>query len=210
MNALLERTSGSTLELQRRLDPDRGLYLQPLVERMGQSRTRNRSGVFAVTAVYKGRGTTHVTRLASQELASSFRAETLVLTLDELLRLPYPPRIKDAALLQEWSPKSWSILPSALLKNPCPMERLPIRIAELRDWGGGYVLIDCPAMEEGAAAITVAAQTDGAVLTVAAGESERAEVQSAIRSFRNSETKLLGMVLNKRTYAIPQAIFRWL
>ncbi len=210
MNALMERGTGSTIEIRRRLELEKGPNLQPLIERMGAGRVRNRSGVFAVTAVRKGRGTTHVTRLVSQELAASYRAETLVLTLDELLRLPYPPRAKDTSLLHEWSPKSWSPVASALMKHPCPMDKLPIRIAELREWGGAYVLIDCPALEEGAAAIATATYTDGAVLTVAAGESERAEVESAIRSFRNSETPLLGMVLNKRTYAIPRSIFRWL
>lgn len=210
MNALLERTNAATREIRRRLEPDSGLYVQPLVERMGLSRNRNQCGVFAVTAVRKGRGASHVTRLVAQELARSYRADTLVLTLDELMRLPYPPRARDTSLLHEWSPRSWSAVPSALLRQTCPMERLAIRIAELRDWGGGFALIDCPALEEGAATMNAATHTDGAVLTIAAGESERGEVQAAVRSFRNSETPLLGMVLNKRTYAIPQSIYRWL
>lgn len=209
MNALLEIGSAAT-EIRRRLEPESGLYLQPLIERMGAARERNKSGVFAVTAVRKGRGASHVTRLVAQELARTYRAPVLIVTLDELLKLPYPPRLDDSNLLNEWSPRAWSVVQSALLKQACPSERLAIRVAELRQWGGGFTLIDCPALEETAQTMTTASYTDGAVLTIAAGESERTEVQHAVRSFRNTETPLLGIVLNKRTYAIPPAIFRWL
>lgn len=210
MNALLERSLTPKSEIRRRLEPDSGLYIQPLIERLGQGRVTGQASIFGVTALRKGRGVSHVTRLVAQELARSYRADTLVLTLDDLLRMPYPPRYGDTALLNEWSPRAWSLLNSALLRHPCPSERLPLRMDELKDWGGRFVVVDCPALEECATTINAAALTDGMILTVAAGESERGEVESAVRSFRNSEVPLLGMVLNKRTYSIPNSIFRWL
>lgn len=210
MNMILELKAVAAEEIRQRLEPETGLYLTPLIERMGQGRRAGRANVFAVTAVKRGRGASHVTRLAAQELARTYRSDVLVVTLEDLLRMPYPPRLGDANLLHEWSPRAWGLVNAALLKHPCAIERMAIRVSELRQWGGGFVLIDCPSLEEGAGTMPAAAQTDGTVLTVAAGESERAEVQSAVRSFRNTGTELLGMVLNKRTYAIPQSIYRWL
>lgn len=207
MNALLDR--GETGRLKRLLEVEGNSYLAPALEAMAR-RGNGRTGVFTLTAMRQGRGVSFVTRLVAQEMARKYRSETLFLTLEQLMRLPYPPRLKDTNLMSEWSPRVWSVEDKALYRQECPAERLPARIAELRNWGGGNVLLDCPSLEEGGPTLNAAAHTDGVLLTVAAGESGKSELRLAARALRNCPAPLLGMVLNKRTYAIPKSIYRWL
>lgn len=209
MNALLDRTGTETDRLKKLLDLEANSYLAPALEAMARQ-GNGRPGVFAITAMRPGRGVSYVARLMAQELAKKHRSETLVITLEQLMRLPYPPRVKDANLLTEWSPRVWTADEKALYRYECPVERLAPRMAELRAWGGGYVLLDCPSLEESGPTLTAAAHTDGILLTVAAGESGRNELRMAPRLFKNCPAPLLGMVLNKRTYAIPKSIYRWL
>jgi capsular exopolysaccharide synthesis family protein len=71
----------------------------------------------------------------------------------------------------------------------------------------GYVVIDCPPVNAYPEAITLASYSDGAVLVVQAGETRREVVLEARQRLAQAKVNLLGAVLNKRKYYIPEFVY---
>jgi len=65
------------------------------------------------------------------------------------------------------------------------------------------VLIDCAAISETHDAIRLAPLVDGVVLVVEANRTRRDQIRFAERTIESAGGRILGHVLNKRTYAIP-------
>lgn len=85
-------------------------------------------------------------------------------------------------------------------------EGLRARIAELRS-EFDYVLVDTPPANLYADAVTVARHTDGIILVLQSNSTRREAALKAKESFENAHVRLLGAVLNKRTYPIPQNLY---
>ncbi|MGH9433373.1 MAG: CpsD/CapB family tyrosine-protein kinase, partial [Terriglobia bacterium] len=92
--------------------------------------------------------------------------------------------------------------PHLLLKSA----RLQTRVAELRA-EFDYVLIDLPPVNLYADAVTLGQLADGVVLVLGANSTRREAARKAKETLAASGLKLLGAVLNKRTFPIPQAIY---
>jgi hypothetical protein len=71
----------------------------------------------------------------------------------------------------------------------------------------GYILIDCAAMTAAPQAVALATHADGTLLVIAAGETRVSQVEQAQRLIENASGRLLGCVLNKRTYPIPRFLY---
>jgi succinoglycan biosynthesis transport protein ExoP len=71
-----------------------------------------------------------------------------------------------------------------------------------------YALIDCSSLRESGDLLSVAPFVDGVILVVEANRTRRDQIQRAERAVEAAQGKLLGHVLNKRTYAIPGWIYR--
>ncbi len=84
-----------------------------------------------------------------------------------------------------------------------------IRFAELAQ-EFDFVLVDTPAIKSSVDASLIAGLTDGAVLVVAADETRKNTAGDAKRVFETANIPIFGVVLNKRTYPIPDAIYRYL
>jgi succinoglycan biosynthesis transport protein ExoP len=92
--------------------------------------------------------------------------------------------------------------PHLLLKS----QRLQTRMAELRA-EFDYVLIDLPPVNLYADALTLGQLADGVILVLGANSTRREAARKAKETFAASGLKLLGAVLNKRTFPIPQGIY---
>lgn len=66
-----------------------------------------------------------------------------------------------------------------------------------------YILIDCPSLREAEHAVVLAPLVDGIVLVVEANRTQKEQFLYAERTIENAGGHILGHVLNKRTYAIP-------
>jgi hypothetical protein len=66
-----------------------------------------------------------------------------------------------------------------------------------------YVLIDCAPINETQDAVRVASLVDGIVLVVEANRTKKDQILYAERSIESAKGRVLGHVLNKRTYPIP-------
>jgi hypothetical protein len=71
-----------------------------------------------------------------------------------------------------------------------------------------YILIDCPSLREGEHAVILAPLVDGVVLVTEANRTQKDQFLYAERTIENAGGRILGHVLNKRTYAIPGWLHR--
>jgi Mrp family chromosome partitioning ATPase len=97
-------------------------------------------------------------------------------------------------------------------RNSSPMmgvtssSRLASRIVELRQ-EFRYTLMDSPPVNVYSDAVPLVQASDGVILVVAANSTRRDAACKAKACFENAGASLLGVVLNNRTYPIPQVIY---
>jgi hypothetical protein len=66
-----------------------------------------------------------------------------------------------------------------------------------------YALIDCGSLAETHAVVRLAPLVDGVILVVEANRTQKEQILYAERTIEGVNGRILGHVLNKRTYAIP-------
>jgi capsular exopolysaccharide synthesis family protein len=85
-------------------------------------------------------------------------------------------------------------------------EQLRTRFAQLREQFD-FVLIDAPAMNGSADAVLISKLADGAILVLESDATRREVARTAKENFESAGVRLLGAVLNKRTFPIPRFIY---
>jgi protein-tyrosine kinase len=85
-------------------------------------------------------------------------------------------------------------------------DRMRHRISELRS-RADYVLIDASALNESSEATSLAAAADGLVLVLKANSSRREKLRQEVHDLQAAHVRVLGAVLNQRTFPIPEAIY---
>lgn len=85
-------------------------------------------------------------------------------------------------------------------------DRLKTRLVELRQQYD-YVLIDAPPLTRYADAIALGQLTDGVVLILEASSTRRASALKVTENLRAAQIRVLGAVLNKRTFPIPASLY---
>lgn len=96
---------------------------------------------------------------------------------------------------------------SAASPNLLPPDRLRTRMIELKD-EFDYVLIDAPPVISSPNAIVLGQIADGVVLILEANSTRRETARQAKETFEKGGVKLLGAVLNNRTFPIPEPLYR--
>ena len=71
-----------------------------------------------------------------------------------------------------------------------------------------YILIDCPSLRETQDAVRLAPLADGIILVVEANRTQTEQLLYAERTIESAKGKILGYVLNKRTYVVPDWLSR--
>lgn len=95
--------------------------------------------------------------------------------------------------------------PSRLFAGSALQDQLT-RLDGAVDW----VLFDCPAVNVYPDAAAIAAACAATVLVVRSGRTRREIVQDAKRRLEQAGASVAGVVLNRRRYYIPEALYRWL
>jgi len=88
-------------------------------------------------------------------------------------------------------------------------DRLRIRFEELRN-EFDFVVVDAPPMTRYSDAIALGKLADGFVLVLEANATRREAAVRASEQLRASQIRILGAVLNKRTFPIPESLYRLL
>jgi Mrp family chromosome partitioning ATPase len=85
-------------------------------------------------------------------------------------------------------------------------DRMRMRLNELRE-EFEYILVDCSSMSASNEAIAVGSGADGVVLVLKANSTSKDRARSAVQDLNNAKVKVLGAVLNQRTFPIPDSIY---
>jgi capsular exopolysaccharide synthesis family protein len=85
-------------------------------------------------------------------------------------------------------------------------DRLKARLAEMRK-EFDYVLIDTPPLSQYADAVALGQLTDGMVFVLEANSTRRESAIKVMENLRASQVQILGAVLNKREYPIPESVY---
>jgi Mrp family chromosome partitioning ATPase len=86
-------------------------------------------------------------------------------------------------------------------------ERMKALSAELRR-EFDFVIVDAPPLTRCADAIALGQLSDGVVLVLEANSTRRETALAAAESLRSSGIKIIGAVLNKRTFPIPERLYK--
>jgi succinoglycan biosynthesis transport protein ExoP len=84
--------------------------------------------------------------------------------------------------------------------------RMHARLSELRSIFK-YVLVDASAMNVSREAIVLGTASDGVILILKANSSRKETARGAVRELQAAKVRVLGAVLNQRTFPIPQSIY---
>jgi capsular exopolysaccharide synthesis family protein len=197
-----------------------------IIQRLFAYRRSPRESVILVTSAVAGEGTSTVARNVALALAQH-RAER-VLLIDANLRTPSQHRafkmdmtegLGDVLLgpttltsaVQEDVAPGLSLLPAgqsvaspAQLLTVASLHSVIMALLSLYDW----IIIDSPPATSYPDVATIAAAAGGAILVVEAEETRLEVVEEAKRVLETSGVDLLGAVLNKRRYHIPNLIYK--
>jgi Mrp family chromosome partitioning ATPase len=101
------------------------------------------------------------------------------------------------------------LMPSGVVKPGFypSVERYRERFTELRE-AFDFVLISAPALSRETDATLVAQLADGIVLIVEANHTRRETVRRAKEQLESAHVRLLGAVLDQRTFPIPEKLYR--
>jgi Mrp family chromosome partitioning ATPase len=97
----------------------------------------------------------------------------------------------------------------ASMGNILNPDKMKARIAELRK-EFDYVLVDAPPLNEYSEAVALGQLVDGLILVLEANSTRREAAMRIAESLRATQIRLLGAVLNKRTFPIPQSLYKLL
>ena len=71
-----------------------------------------------------------------------------------------------------------------------------------------YVLIDAPPLREGDDTIMLGRSAEGVVLVLRANSSRRESARKAVHDLEAANVRVLGAVLNHRTFPVPESIYK--
>jgi Mrp family chromosome partitioning ATPase len=175
----------------------------------------NAGTVIALTSANPGEGVTHVTRTLSHELArceinSVARINALFLSklYEPTVEVLHRSLKRSSSNISELGLMDTSLLlPEGAGRWNGSWQYRRDCIDLLRN-GFDYSLIDCPCLKNSGDLLSIAPFVDGVILVVEANRTRREEIRHAEQTIETAAGKVLGHVLNKRTYLIPGWIYR--
>jgi Mrp family chromosome partitioning ATPase len=67
-----------------------------------------------------------------------------------------------------------------------------------------YVLVDCPSLKESTDVLSLARVVDGFFIVVEANKTQKTQLAYVEQTLERAGGKILGTILNKRSYPIPE------
>ena len=176
-----------------------------LVKIFQQPRDENRGCVIALTSPHPGAG---VTRIAGAlETALRQEEDDSVISLDcrALSARTEQTSSANGSPETDGADKRWRVQPKDHWSNS--RKTLLEAIQQLQS-KYRYVLIDCPSMRESQDAVKLAPLVDGIVLVIEANRTQKDQIRYAERTIEAARGRIIGYVLNKRTYSVPDWLYR--
>lgn len=165
--------------------------------------------VVALTSAHPGAGVSYITNALALALEQGGLRFT-VLRNGSYLAPGDAGSGSVARLAESRSPANlWQgCLPKGIHDNERGLQsRLGIYLKKLRR-EYRYILIDCPSLREAEHAVVLSPLVDGVVLIVEGNRTQREQLSYSERTIESAGGRILGHVLNKRTYVIPEWLHR--
>lgn len=171
------------------------------------------SRLFAVTSPQRGEGVTTISFMIARELARQPERETLLVNTAELAQLT-PADMNSG---ERWSKEPltglWRIAPASRREAARAWETDPRFVRDLLEQlrrRFGAVILDCGSLLSSPDLPKLGHLVDGAIVVIEAGRSTRPQIDHALEVLSLAGAELKGFVLNRRTYPIPERVYRWL
>jgi protein-tyrosine kinase len=181
--------------------------------------------VVMFSGIDAGNGCSHICAQAAQVLASNVSGS--VCLVDANLRTPSLPEffgvtnhhgltdsLRTKGAIREFAKKLrpdnlWLLSCGSLAADSSVLinsELIKTRIAELRA-EFDYVLIDSPPLNTYSDGIVLGQLSDGVVMVLEANSTRREAALRVSEDLRTKQVRVLGAVLNKRTFPIPESLY---
>jgi succinoglycan biosynthesis transport protein ExoP len=211
---------------ERRLDLDRVAEEESLRLVQTVFLAANAPRVVMFAGIDSGNGCSHICAQAAEMLATNVPGS--VCLVDGNLRKPSLPEffgvsnhhgltdsLRNTGAIREFAKKLrldnlWLLSCGSLAADSSVLlnsELLKTRMAELRA-EFDYVLIDSPPLSRYSDGMVLGQLADGVVLVLEANATRREVAMRVADSLRTKDIKVLGAVLNKRTFPIPDAVYK--
>lgn len=196
-------------------------YLQLFLNGIQSSgKTSGKCTVVALTSAVRQEGVSYVTQSFAVELAQRTGKRTLIADADNLQKadmLHYNqvakfcsqtnvPNLYVFSPVDETEEKEKTTQQLQPKNRKSKLEQGLENLQTLR-FVFDYVLLDCSALKTSDTAALFAPSVDGVVVVVEAERTRKEQVQNALNTIETAKGNLLGCVLNKRRYSIPQWIY---
>lgn len=183
-----------------------GFYV-PLIRTLmdeGDGATSGQSFVFTSTS--PGEGVSAVVETIAKELASSSGEKVLIAMTGAIDNfIPVPGQLAVEPVVREAN-GVYRLRPPTSGGTATRVERFELlrQLTQLFP----YVLIDAPALTVSAEALEFGVKSQGIVLVSAAGQIRRNRLLRTKRMIEVANVPLLGCALNRRTYPIPDFLYK--
>lgn len=185
---------------------DSGFYF-PLVRTLVAEAEKAISGAtFVFTSLSPREGVSVVVGTIAQELAAVTGEKVLIAMTDAIGNFaPLPGPDPQNPVIREAN-GVFRLRPPQSANSASRVERFELlrQLTELFP----FVLVDAPALSVSAEALEFGACSQGIVLVAAAGKVRRNRLLQTKRMIEVSGTPLLGCALNRRTYPIPNFLYK--
>jgi Mrp family chromosome partitioning ATPase len=107
-------------------------------------------------------------------------------------------------------PNLWLLTSGSPLENGPALlgsDRMRLRLQELRQ-EFDHIVVDSPALDTGNDSVALGGLSDGVVLVLKANASRRDTALKAMQEFQAASVSVRGVVLNRRTFPIPESIYK--
>jgi Mrp family chromosome partitioning ATPase len=179
-------------------------FLDGVIEKLLHLREEHGPAMFAFVAPHWRAGTTHITNLVAEELALRHRCSVAVMP-KTALQEAHPSQLSQNFL--ERSPGVYVAASQTDLQqmSDAALEKVWIR-PSMNDFD--FLLVDCPALLKDPQALRWTHAAKAVFLVVAAGVTHVNQIEESQRLLKISASRLEGIILNRRSYPIPELLYK--
>lgn len=204
----MRREPLSVLELVEKPSPCQSLIYN-VFQRDGLQRSQG-GLVIALVAAHPGAGTTHITSQLIDDLNRDVVGSAQAFSISQLIN-GIPAELEPAGRGDAtFSGRGQITKRDGAWRNDRTYRFGVLQALRQR---ARYILLDCPSLRRSNESIALASLVDGVLLVVEANRTTKDQVAYLERSIVDAGGRVLGHVLNKRTYPIPESVFsrleRW-
>jgi Mrp family chromosome partitioning ATPase len=179
------------------VDKEPDLAFQGILHSVFHRAEAGEGTVIAFTSANPGEGVSYISTKIASRLSATCSGSALYLSSGQLCGEPWqigPKRFDGFVKNEEFVPMTeW--------------EDRRGKITRLRS-RYRYSIIDCPALSTGSDVLSLAPHVDGIVVVVEANNTHKAQIANVERQIQMVNGKILGYLLNKRKYMVPDWLFK--